>query len=110
MNQVVVESMQWNSLRHIVDVRPIDNSDGACLDDFRRILIKHGQVGRFGVTLLHFNFDLDDDEILLETTDLERRAHYVRPVKKSFLAANDISAQTTVVGFDQKGPSSNLWL
>ena len=102
MNQLVVESMQWNSLRHIADVRPIDDSDGACLNDIRRVLIKHGQVERFGVTLLHSHFDVAGDEILLETTDLEKREHYVRPVKKSFLAANDISAQTTVVGFDLK--------
>lgn len=103
MNQVVVESMQWNSLRHIADLRPIDDSDGACLEEIRGVLLKHGQAERFGLTLLHSHFDVADDEILLETTDLDKREHYVRPVKKSFLAENGIEAQTTVVGFDAKG-------
>lgn len=103
MNQVVVESMQWNSLRHIADMRPIDDSDGPCLEEIRAVLLKHGQAERFGLALLHSHFDVADDEILLETTDVDKREHYVRPVKKSFLVANGIAAQTTVVGFDVNG-------
>jgi hypothetical protein len=103
MSQVVVECMQWNTLNHIADVRPIDDSDSLCLEEIRLVLQKHGSLERFGVSLLHSHFSLSDDEILLETTDMEKREHYVRPVKKSFLAENDITAQTTVIGFDDKG-------
>lgn len=103
MNQVVVECMQWNTLSHIADIKPIDDSDSACLEEIRRVLQKHSCLERFGVSLLHSHFQLSDDEILLETTDLDKREHYVRPVKKSFLAQNDITAQTTVIGFDEKG-------
>lgn len=103
MNQVIVESMQWNSLKHIADMAPVGADDTACLNDVRDVLVKHGCLERFGVSLLHSHFDLGDDEILLETTDVEKREHWVRPVKKTFLEENGITAQTTVMGFDSKG-------
>ena len=103
MNQLVVESMQWSALSHIADMKPIDNADAACLDEVRDVLARHGRLERFGVSLLHSHFRLDDDEVLLETTDVEKREHWVRPVKRSFLAENGIAAQTTVIGFDSKG-------
>ncbi|MBT9569442.1 MAG: hypothetical protein IV085_14225 [Thiobacillus sp.] len=103
MNQLVIESMQWSTLKHIADVRPIDQSDAACMEEIRTVLAKHNCLDRFGVSLLHCHFDLGEDEILLETTDLERREHLVRPVKRSFLEETGITLQTTVVGFDEKG-------
>lgn len=102
-NQLVIEAMQWSALTHIADVQPIGEQDAACLEDIRRVLQKHGALERFGVTLLHSHFDLADDETLLETTDVDRREHWVRPVKASFLQENGITAQTTVVAFDETG-------
>lgn len=101
MNQLVVESMQWNTLRHIADVNPIDESDASCLEEVRRVLARHGRLERFGIALLHSHFSLDDDEILMETTDLEKREHLVRPVKRSSLEADGIAVQCTVIGFDK---------
>jgi hypothetical protein len=103
MSTVVLEAMQWSDLDHIADVRPIDDSDAPCLDEIRAVLEKHGCLSRFGVTLLHSHFHLGEDEMMLETTDLERREHLVRPVKHSFLEENGITAQTTVVSFDENG-------
>lgn len=103
MNQLVIESMQWNALSHIADVQPIGDADAACLDDIRKALQKHGALQRFGVTLLHSHFELAEDETLLETTDLDRREQWVRPVKASFLKENGITPQTTVVAFDETG-------
>jgi hypothetical protein len=107
MNQLVIESMQWNTLKHIADVRPIDESDSDCLEEIRNVLAKHNCLSRFGVSLLHSHFDLQDDEFLLETTNLEKREHLVRPVKRSFIEENNITLQTTVVGFDEKGYNQN---
>jgi hypothetical protein len=103
MHQLVVKSMQWSSLSHIADLRPVDDSDGECLQEIRQVLQKHNRLSRFGVSFLHSHFDLEDDEILLETTDEEKREHYVRPVKKSYLADNGITVQSTVIGFDENG-------
>ena len=105
MSTVVLEAMQWSQLDHIADVRPIDDSDAECLEEIRAVLAKHNYLDRFGVTLLHNHFDVTDDEMMLETTDLERREHLVRPVKRSWLEERGITAQTTVVSFDEHGYS-----
>ena len=103
MSQIKMESIQWSTLNHISDVRPIDESDAECLEEIRRVLEKHNSLGRFGLVLLHSHFDLKDDEMMLETTDMEKREHWVRPVKRSFIQEQGITVQTTVVDFDKKG-------
>jgi hypothetical protein len=103
VSQIVMESMQWSQLNHIADVEPIGERDAACLEEIRLVLEKHNCLDRFGLTLLHSHFELEDDEMMMETTDLEKREHWVRPVKHSYLEENGITAQTTVVSFDEKG-------
>lgn len=99
--------MQWNRLDHIAEVEPISDADGPCLEEIRQVLAKHGSLARFGVTLLHSHFDLSDDEIMMETTDLDSREQRVRPVNRSWLDAEGVTAQTTVVCFDENGYSQN---
>jgi hypothetical protein len=103
MSALAMESMQWNTLKHITDVKPIGPHDAPCLDEIRDVLEKHGCLTRFGVTLLHSHFDLDPDEMMLETTNLESREHWVRPVKRSSLEQDGISVQTTVLTFSEGG-------
>jgi hypothetical protein len=103
MSEVVLKPLQWNSLEHIDEVRPIDDGDAACLEEIRVVLAKYGYLDRFGVALLHSHFELADDEMMLETTDVEQREHWVRPVKKSHLEQADLRPQTTVVRFGETG-------
>ena len=107
MNQVVVQPLAWNTLKDINDVKPIGECDAECLEDIRKVLIKHNSLSRFGVALLHSHFEICDDELLLETTDISKREHWVRPVKKSYLKEIGVDAQTTVVRFDEQGWSQN---
>ncbi len=107
MSQLSLKSMQWSQLSHITDVKPIGDHDAACLEDIRRVLQKHGALERFGVTLLHSHFELEDDEMMLETTDLGKREHHVRPVKRSFVDGAEMSVQTTVVTFSESGYDSH---
>jgi hypothetical protein len=100
---VLVQPLQWSSLLHIDDVRPIDDTDGDCLQEIRDVLDKHGCLDRFGVALLHSHFQIDETELLLETTDVARREHWVRPVSRKGLAEAGLTAQTTVVRFDDTG-------
>lgn len=100
---VILYSMQWSDLKHIADVRPIDDSDGDCLEEIRQVLARHGALSRFGVTLLHNHFEVAHDELMMETTDVDRREHFVRPVKRSWLDREGIQPQTTIVGFDESG-------
>jgi|SRR4029079_1557069 len=107
MSQIVLETMQWAELDHIADVRPIDDSDAECLEDVRLVLAKHGCLERFGIALLHNHFELAEDEMMLETTDVERREHLVRAVKRSWVDEEGITAQTTIVSFDEIGFHQN---
>lgn len=94
-------------LNHISEIQPIGESDAECLDEIRSVLEKHNCLGRFGLTLLHSHFDLEEDEMMLETTDMEKREHWVRPVKRSYLQENGITPLTTVLAFNEKGYSQN---
>jgi hypothetical protein len=99
--------MQWADLDHIADVRPIDDTDFECLEEVRQVLMKHDALSRFGVALLHNHFAIGEDEMMLETTDVERREHLVRPVSRTYPEDNGFTAQTTIVSFDENGLSQN---
>ena len=104
MSSVSVLPIQWQSLSDIDDVRPIDDTDAPVLDDIRAVLEKHGSLGRFGVALLHRHFDVADSELMLETTDVSAREHWVRPVSRAELAAKGLTVQSTILRFDETGP------
>ncbi len=103
MRPLTINSLQWSTLLDIDDVKPIDESDSVCLEEIRDVLERHDRLDRFGVTLLHKHFDLGDDEILLETTDVGQREHWIRPVSQSALRDAGIEARTTMVSFDKDG-------
>ena len=70
-----------SNLPDVDSVPPLSDADFACLRDIRAVLERYGLLERFGVTLLHKHFDLEVDEILLETTDVRGRVQTIRPVK-----------------------------
>ncbi len=72
-----------NNLPHGDDVEPFSENDLACFEEIRDVLKKHNKLGRFGLTLLHKHFELQDDEMLVENTDEERRIQVIQPMKKS---------------------------
>ena len=96
-------TMQWSAVEDIAHVAPISENDDACFKEIQAVLKKHGNLERFGVTLIHKHFDIADDEIMLETTDIEKREHWVRPVKLSAIEKAGADVQTTVITFDESG-------
>jgi hypothetical protein len=86
MQTLVVQAMQWapipdmNRMEH-----DFTDTDAECLAEIRTVLMKHGKLERFGLTLLHKHFDVADDECLLETIDATNRTLVVRPVPRSTL-------------------------
>lgn len=82
-NALVVSPIQWDSLRHIDEVEPLNDTDTDCLHEIYEVLKKHGKADRLGVALLHSHFHLADDEILLETSDDEARMLTLRPVRQT---------------------------
>jgi hypothetical protein len=45
----------------------------------REVLVRHGALERFGLTLLHDHFDMDVDELLVETCEPEARVLTIHP-------------------------------
>lgn len=64
----------WNDLDRVHDVAPLDDGDQAVLLELHAVLRRHGAQKRFGVTLLHSHFDLDEGEVLVERVDADGRS------------------------------------
>lgn len=80
---LVLETVQHSKLPHIDDVEQIGDKDYEVLNEIKEILCKHNYTDRFGITLLHKHFELENDEILLEETDEENRTQKVYVEKKN---------------------------
>ncbi len=89
MNALKLETVQWSSLKDIDDVEPIGEKDHAVLTELKQVLLKHGYTNRFGVCLLHRHFDISQDEILMENTDVNARVS-VLSVEKDDSSENTI--------------------
>ncbi len=74
---------QLNDLLHIDQIEPLSEKDMTCFEDLRAVLEKHGALKRFGVTLLHKHFDLEEGEVLVEHTDEKERLQTIQPERKS---------------------------
>jgi len=70
---IVAQPVQWAGLTHIDDIEPIGEADRAVLEEIRDVILRHGYTDRFGICLLHRHFDIDPDEVLVETTDVDKR-------------------------------------
>jgi hypothetical protein len=68
-------------LPDIDEVTPLSDADQPCLAEIRAVLAKHDALQRFGVTLLHEHFEVAEEEILVETIDVETRTLTSRPEK-----------------------------
>lgn len=76
-----MDPLVWNDLPDINEVSKLDRADMQCLEAIKELLQQHNKSRRFGVTLLHQHFMLDDDELLVEHCDLENRKLVTRPEK-----------------------------
>jgi hypothetical protein len=94
-------AMQWSMLPDISDVEALSAGDHECLDAIRDVLIQHDALGRFGVHLVHKHFDVAEDEILVEYTDIESRTLTCQVEKRQADpqgAANRIETMWSFVG------------
>lgn len=72
-------------LPDISEVTPLSENDQPVINDVIEILRKHGALNRFGLTLLHQHFPIDEDEVMVESTDIQARTQTIKPVKKNEL-------------------------
>ena len=91
----------WNALQHIDDVEQINAADEEVFEAIRAVLHKHGASKRFGLTLLHRHFELQNDEVLVETCDEAARTLSIKPVRKTQLS--DAETMQTMWSFTPEG-------
>lgn len=68
-------------LPDITEVTPVGTQDQACIAEVRAVLERHGALQRFGLTLLHQHFEMNENEILVESVDTQSRVLTIRPTK-----------------------------
>lgn len=89
MNAINIETVQWSALKDIDDVEPINEKDHYVLTELREVLLKHGYTNRLGICLLHKHFDISQNEIVVEKTDVDARVS-VLSVEKNNNEQNSI--------------------
>jgi len=80
---IQMSPMQWASLPDIEDVPALTGADHECLDAIRDVLIRYNAIGRFGVHLMHKHFEVAEDEVLVEYTNIEARTLNCKVEKRS---------------------------
>lgn len=81
-----IQSATLNDLPDISEVQPLTDSDQPMVTEIYNVLRKYNAEKRFGLTLLHKHFDIDDDtEVLMESTDSDTRTQTIQPIKKQEL-------------------------
>ncbi|HTD41105.1 MAG TPA: hypothetical protein VK671_10830 [Mucilaginibacter sp.] len=66
----------------IGDVEPLNATDLPIMEEIYNVLKKHNALQRFGVTLLHEHFEINEDEVLIEMTDRNTRTQTIQPIDK----------------------------
>ncbi|OJJ22893.1 hypothetical protein BKI52_00650 [marine bacterium AO1-C] len=101
----------YAALKDIDVIDPFTDEDRETLELVREVLRKRNAIDRFGITLLHDHFEVNDDEILLETCDHETRTLTIRPYRNEELKEADIDEDGYVQTnwrFDQNDPKNLL--
>lgn len=87
MEKLVLETVQHKKLLDIDEVEPISDKDYEVLEKVRQILNEYNYTDRFGVVLLHKHFEVEQNEMLIEDTDVKKRISTIKVEK----ATNDNS-------------------
>ncbi|EAY26057.1 hypothetical protein [Microscilla marina] len=93
----------YQGLQDIAEAQAYDKTeDEELMHDLHKVLKKHNAVSRFGVTLLHDHFEIDGDEMLIETHDPQSRTLTIKPYRNSELKEPD-NLQETSWRFTEEG-------
>lgn len=92
MSQLAIQPMQWMKALDINEVPPLNDKDMQCFQEIRAVLKRHDALDRFGLTLIHKHFHIDEDELMVEFTDHEARTLIVKPIKCASIDENFVTA------------------
>jgi|SRR6218665_141637 len=93
----------WSTLRDESDVKPVNDHDYAVLEEIRQVLEKHKAIDRFGVNLLHRHYEIQENEIMVEETDVEKRLQLIRACDKAIVENDEGTLLQTQWAFNKKG-------
>ena len=102
MTSLTIRPLHWARLRDLRDVAPLDDDDIACMTELREVLARRGRLGRFALHLVHKHFDIADDEVLVEYSDMQSREQLLRVERRDAEALRDAIATTWL--FDDGRP------
>ena len=100
---VVVRPMQWAGLKDVDDVKPMGPDDHECIAELFSVLKKHSKEQRFGLTLLHRHFEMSDDEVLVEHTDVSERSLTLKPAPRLSDNSDERLQTSWMLGEDGQG-------
>ena len=100
MTTLVMQPMRWTAVPDVDSVEALGSQDHDVLAEIAGVLRKHGCVDRFGVFLIHKHFDLSDDEIPVEYTDVENREQITVVEKRSVDPHSDLKTMETAWKFE----------
>jgi hypothetical protein len=104
-----------NRLTAIGRVEPRLDSEADLFGEIRELLKRHGVEKKYGLALLHKHFDLADDEVLMEYTDIKNRTLITKPAPRSEVSGNAVETvwslesgtmTTACVGFCYYNPAT----
>jgi hypothetical protein len=89
-----------NHLLDIHDVEARNENETVAFSEMREVLRKYGLEKKYGITLLHKHFDLAEDEVLVEYTDIENRTLTSMPIKVGTIPSNVLIETTWTLDQD----------
>lgn len=89
---VALMPIQWTSLVHIAELKPVDDADASLMQELREVLIRRKATDRFGISLLHRHFDLSHDEVLMESTNETTRTSTIAPRQRATAGPSIVTA------------------
>src|SRR3990172_9207208 len=96
-DNVAMQTYMWSQLRNANDISRISDSDVECLRELRDVLKKYNALDRFGIKLFYKQFEITEDEMLFETTDVQERTQIIRPVNVKYCQdREDMQAMITL--------------
>jgi hypothetical protein len=87
-----------NNLTDINDVERRLESEAGLFAEIKDVLKRYGAEKKYGIALLHKHFDLAEDEVLMEYTDIETRTLVSKATKRDDISL--VGAIETVWSLD----------
>jgi hypothetical protein len=100
MSNAIPLAFALNSQPDIHDAGTRSDNEVAAFSEMREVLKKYGLEAKYGLTLLHKHFDLDEDEVLVEYTDIENRTLTSKPTKIGMIPSHSLIETTWALDKD----------